>query len=195
MRLTKYQREAFVRAVLNDVPKIDYESAVRKLVSDDNLAHLPEKVKAIASDPNLRQYVRTSWHHESISTPMRLTVGAVIIEGHERDWKPSPAAKQEIKAVMEKWAEQAWKLKELEGKVSRAIWSVTTIKQAKASLPEFAKYLPEEPEKGKSPNLPAPIIANLLADLSSVGWPKGKAVATPEKRGRGRPRKAVEVRA
>jgi len=195
MRLTKYQREAFVRAVLNDVPKIDYESAVRKLVSDDNIAHLPEKIKAVAIDPKTRDYLRSSYYHTSIFLGVRISVGTSIIEGSERNWKPSPAAAVKIQEMMKQWAEQQWRVTELEGKVSRAIWSVMTIKQAKATLPEFVKYLPEEPEKGKSPNLPAPIIANLLADLSRAGWPKGKQIVAPEKRGRGRPRKAMEVRA
>ena len=61
----------------------------------------------------------------------------------------------------------------LKEKISGVIAGCTTVKTAKARLPEFAKYLPEEVEKTQ--NLPA--IANLVADLTKLGWPKDAAQA------------------
>lgn len=43
-----------------------------------------------------------------------------------------------------------------------------TLKQARERLPEFEKYPPKDVEK--SPTM-LPALANLVADLTKVGWP------------------------
>ena len=44
MRLIKSDKEAFVRSVLDDVPQIDYQAQVNKLVNDWAISKLPEQL-------------------------------------------------------------------------------------------------------------------------------------------------------
>lgn len=47
MRLTKFDREAFVRAVIQDVPQIDYVAQAQKLLTDAAVASMPPKVRPL----------------------------------------------------------------------------------------------------------------------------------------------------
>ena len=44
----------------------------------------------------------------------------------------------------------------------------------RACLPEFEKYLPAERDVTGTVNLP---VANVLAELTNLGWPKGEPYA------------------
>lgn len=60
----------------------------------------------------------------------------------------------------------------LKAKLTAAIAACFTLKQAKERLPEFVKYLPTDRDSTGTSNLPA--VANLVADLVQLGWPKDK---------------------
>lgn len=171
MKLTKAHREAFVRAVMQDVPQIDYATQAHKLVKDANLASLPPQLRPIALDKELSIYLKREsyWfgHDLGISSVSIFSMGHSYFKLKDKDDK----ALDKIKAAAEKQIEQR---KALEERVSGVINSCTTLKIAKERLPEFVKYLPEEQEKTQ--NLPA--IANIVADLTKLGWPKDKQPAT-----------------
>jgi hypothetical protein len=50
-----------------------------------------------------------------------------------------------------------------------AIEACSTYKQLMTRLPEFEKYYP----KPDAPTANLPALANVVADLSKLGWPKG----------------------
>jgi hypothetical protein len=54
--------------------------------------------------------------------------------------------------------------------LQNAIMACTTLKALETTFPEFKKYFPTETQPTK--NLPA--LANVVADLSKLGWPKGE---------------------
>ncbi len=171
MKLTRADKDAFASAVVQDIPKIDYEEQYRKLVYEDAISQLPEKVQAIAKDASLNRFLATRvvWGRDPMGC---VTIFASRDAG---DYKPSSAeVSGKIDALGRASREQKNHLEEAQRKVRGAIEPCTTLKMALERLPEFAKYLPEQHEK--SVNLPA--IANLVADLSTLGWPKDKKVST-----------------
>lgn len=170
MKLTKTDKVAFVSAVIQDVPKIDYQEQYRNLVLEDSIAQLPEKIQAIARDKDLRHFIRTDSYWRSGMG------GVTAFVGRGNSYDVSVALAPKIAEVIHLHREQADRLDAIRSKVGAAIEPCTTLKMALERLPEFAKYLPEEREK--SVNLPA--IANLVADLSVLGWPKDKAFKKPQ---------------
>jgi hypothetical protein len=169
MKLTRADKDAFTSAVVQDIPKIDYEEQYRKLVYEDAISQLPEKIQAIAKDVSLNRFLATRivWGRGSLGT---ISVFAARESG---EYKPSSTeVASKINALVRASREQEDRLVETQRKVRGAIEPCTTLKMALERLPEFAKYLPEP--RAKSVNLPA--IANLVADLSTLGWPKDKTV-------------------
>ena len=47
MQLMNYMRDAFISAVMQDVPSIDHTEAIRKLVYEDLVSQLPPEVKKV----------------------------------------------------------------------------------------------------------------------------------------------------
>lgn len=156
MKLTKYDREAIIRAIEADIPKPNKAARKTKLQADI-VKHM---------SPECRKIFKR--------TPAALTteyVGDLIYTG---GWGDSRAIvigdcpKDTVKALIEPYkAEDDARYSTL-NRLNAAINACTTLKQLNDRLPEFAKYFPTEQQPTK--NLPA--IANLVADLTKLGWPK-----------------------
>lgn len=163
MKLTKYHRQAFVRSVMDDVPKEDYEAKVHALVIEDSILQLPEKLQKIARDKTLSQYVNREhyWMREFSNTYV-----FCISRG---DFKLTAEAQAKFDELNTLQMAQNEARQQLRRKLESAINSCTTDTQVRKALPEFAKYLPE----AESPvDRTVPVIANLVSDLMSMGWPK-----------------------
>lgn len=167
MRLTKIHRDAFVRAVIADIPTTDYTEEARAIVLEDSITQLPKPLHAAARDPVCKPFLETT------STWLGFKSGMTVFAQRYGGFTPTSTAKKRIDALRAKYDEQNARLSEAESKVRGVIEACSTVRQAKERLPEFAKYLPEELEK--STNLPA--IANVVADLTKLGWPKDKKAA------------------
>lgn len=76
----------------------------------------------------------------------------------------------EMMAIRQGYADEFNMLNNLRKQLTAVIAACTTLKQAKEALPEFIKYLPEEP--GNPVDRTLPVVGNLVADLSKAGWPK-----------------------
>lgn len=163
MKLTTHIRNAFVSAVMNDVPKIDYQEQAEKLVQKEARAAFPPKLRGVFDDAELRCYLRTD---KCISLTRGLQ-SRYFTAPH--DYKISEELLKKLIGMGELAAAQDATRKALETKLSAAAASVTTRKALAELLPEFAKYLPVEAEVTK--NLPA--VQNIVADFSKAGWPKG----------------------
>lgn len=169
MRLTNLHREAFVRAVLADVPFIDYDEQIRKIVCEDAIEALPAAVQKVARDATLKAYLNTTYFYRS-----GRHMPSVSVIGRDRDgYSMSSTAEGKVNTLLELKSEQATVRNDLETKLKAAIGACATRRAAVESLPEFEKYLPVDPGgRPKSEYLPA--IANLVTDLAAAGWPKGK---------------------
>lgn len=151
MKLTKYDKQVIVRAILADIP-FDNDKVRKDAQAALVKAMTPTVRKVYQLHPralNTHYYGCTIFTRESA----RFTVGDV---DHEEVLKPFVEAKANYDRVV--------------GNLKNTIESCSTLKQLQERLPEFAKYFPKEGEA--TPNLPA--VANLVADLVKLGW-KGAA--------------------
>ena len=57
MRLNKYHKEAFVEAVLQDLPSTDYDEIAQKLVRESFVEKMPAKVRAVHDDKDIRHWL------------------------------------------------------------------------------------------------------------------------------------------
>jgi hypothetical protein len=173
MKLTKVHRQAFVTAVMQDVPQFDYEKVLHAFLKERSVEYLPAQLRAAALDKELSQYLATesAWcnHHST-------GISACTVFSKSRGcFRLTPEDKKIADKIMRDAERQIDERAALKERIQGVIASCTTVKMAKERLPEFVKYLPEEIEQTK--NLPA--IANIVADLTKLGWPKSaqKAMA------------------
>ena len=165
MRLTKSDKDAFVLAVVQDIPKIDYQEQVRALIHDDSIAQLPAKVQAIARDKALCHCLETSSWWRSQFGSIR------VYEPRGCSYTPTEEVQTKVDELTQLHNEQEARLEAARAKLRGAIEPCTTLKVALERLPEFEQYLPKQQEK----SVYLPSIANLVADLATLGWPKDKA--------------------
>ena len=160
MRLDKYARQAIVKAIMADVPKPDKVKRREDLQAAIVKAMSPDVRKVFKSTPGaLKTHYFGDVIYDSYAWSTReLVVGDVPEAKLNELAKPYKDEDEAIYAARDK----------LQG----AIEGCTTRKALMTRLPEFEKYYPAE-DAPMSKNLPA--LANVMADLSKLGWPKGKA--------------------
>lgn len=165
VKLTNYLRDAFVRQVMADVPKIDYTELLRKALMKAAADKLPPKVAATWKDPALKVFINTSYANvagQSVHIPRP--------ESGFENWRTEVETDTAVLALAEKHTAQKQHLADLESKVHSVAYGVTTRKALADALPEFAKYLPPD-EAAAIRSLP--VVANVVADFVKAGWPKG----------------------
>ena len=164
MRLNKYHKDAFVEAVLQDLPTVDYDEIAQKLVKDTVIEKMPAKVRAVYDDKEVRHWVRAAW----IGMPGSLQ-NFYCVSDSQNGGVPNEV-KERLDELSTLKTEQLDKRKVFENKLNAAINSCQTRKQALELLPEFEKYLPKDTTSTGVSNLP--VINNLVAELVQAGWPK-----------------------
>ncbi len=168
MKLTHSDREAFVNAVIRDIPTIDYNEQARDLLITKASYLLPPKIQEIWNDPTLRsfiiknEYISTPYGLDSVYGPMSFTPD------------------EELKSVLQELADANKKQKSvidtLRDKLKGMIKGCSTLKQAADLMPEFVKYLPEERRKPVTKSLPA--LTSVVTELHDLGWPKDSVANT-----------------
>lgn len=159
-RITKWDKQAIVKAIMADVPKPDKRKRKEELQAAIVKAMSPEARKLYKNCP---EALRT--HH----------MGGLIDDGNwcSREIIIGDVKTAVIDAMKKPYEEEDRKYREAEYSLKGAIEACTTLKQLETRLPEFKKYYPTVAKP--TANLPA--LANVVADLSKLGWPKGKGVA------------------
>lgn len=154
--ISKWDKQAIVKAIMADVPKPDknkrreeLQAAVVKLMS-------PEVRKVYKINPK----ALAKYH-----------IGGLIQDTNwqDRDIICGDVGEKAINELCKVYKAEDQKRFDAEYSLKGAIEACRTIKQLNDRLPEFKKYFPtvEKP----ATNLPA--LANVVADLSKLGWPKG----------------------
>ena len=169
MRLTNNLREAFIRAVMDDLPLVDHKEEIRKLAYEDIVNQLPPAIAKIYNDKSTRDWIKTNYcSYGSVS----ITVPS-LCSGYTAD-KPKPTPEAQIKVNALKAANDAANslVSELRTKLHGAAYGCTTRKQLAELLPEFDSYLPDDDTKATKVNLP--VAANIFSDFVKAGWPKTK---------------------
>lgn len=154
MKLTKYQKEAIVRAIMQDVPE-----PAKRTVEEIQAAF----VKAMSKD------CRTAYKKVPDALRVEHYWGGSI--GLEYGHHAFIVGDADTRTVTEELQAAYNERKATENKLSHAIMSCTTLAALKKMFPEFIDYFPTEEQPTK--NLPA--LANVVADLSKLGWPKDTA--------------------
>ena len=169
MRLNKRQKEAFVRAVMHDVPVVDHDEQAQKIGLAALEKLIPKDIQEFAKKhPHWIQRI-------AYDTPRNLR-GIFFIcpeRWDERDSglvKKDPSAWDQLVKLGEAAGKQMDERSKMESQLRGIIESCSTLEAAKKRLPEFEKYLPTEANPVTA-NLP---VANLVADLNRMGWPKTK---------------------
>jgi hypothetical protein len=167
MRLTNYIRDAFLSAVMADVPQpVDYSEEIRKTATEDIMSTIPESVKVVWNDLKAREYLKkcySNYDNVSIAHPGE--------SEYRHSIKLTAEAKSKVDKLIEEMNAERKKRHELRKKLEGVAYGCKTLKQLRDLLPEFTKYMPEE-DKPLSSNLPA--ITNVVADFVKAGWPKDK---------------------
>jgi hypothetical protein len=157
MKIDKYVRQSIVKAIMADVPKPDKVKRREDLQAAIVKAMSPAVRKVFKESPGaLRMHYFGDLLYDNARYESReLVIGDVTKEKLDELSKPY---KDEDKAI-----------DDARIKLHGAIEGCTTRKALMTRLPEFEKYYPAE-EAPMSKNLPA--LANVMADLSKLGWPK-----------------------
>ena len=174
MRLTTIDKNAFVRAVLDDVPQVDYEDQARKLVQQAVYEAMPSELRVVYDNKELRSFLNTGHVFTPIGFPHFFLCGGALLEHHKlRDNRPD--IWEQLEELGAKNIAQNNAYNQLRQKLYALINQATTLKKAKQLLPEFIKYLPADRDAQLNKNLP--VTTTILSDLTAAGWPKDKPLA------------------
>ena len=185
MKLSKLHRAEFVQAVLADVPTKNYptqaEDLARKLcqakykelglsgVDINRLKHAGIYIhvwRDDATDTVVAARPSDAMRGYYLSNSFAQIGGNGLFDYEIAEITNCP----EMMAIRQGYADERNMLNNLRKQLTAVIASCSTLKQAKEALPEFIKYLPEEP--GSAIDRTLPVVGNLVADLSKAGWPK-----------------------
>lgn len=167
MRLTQTVRQAFVRAVMDDVPEINYQDQAKKVVMADAESQLPAAIREAWKDPASAVFINSCY----CGMPYGLSSIGGVPRARGTDFKLSQKASSEVKAIAELAQAQKKTRAELKAKIEAVAESATTSKKLAELLPELAKYMPPDQETLAKANLPA--LADVVPSLTAAGWPKG----------------------
>ncbi len=155
-RLNQYMRSVIVRAVMNDVPQTD----------PDDIAVEIQAAFYSAMKPEVRQFERD--FPGSLKTT---SFGDDYGLGYPyREFVVGDLTQEQIDKALEPFENIGNDRAEAERNLKAALAGMRTEEQVRKHFPELEKYLtaPETP----STNLPA--LANVMAGLAKLGWPKKK---------------------
>lgn len=161
MKLTKIDRESFVLAVMQDVPRVDYEAQAKEAYRLFERSVLPTEVLVLYDNPKLRCYLN---FYEYVRTP----AGLSDFRGVAREQQMPPALWEKLVDLGNKAQEQEDTRRQLKAQLTAAIDACSTLKQAVERMPELEKYLPKDRSQTGVTQLP--VIANLVTDLMRAGW-------------------------
>lgn len=154
MKFNKVTKQAIVRAIVQDIPPIDSEARAKAIHEAIVKAMSPEVRKLFKTHPSALRTASVLY-----ANPFR-TWGSDVTVGDVTD--------KQIAEIVKPFETQEEERAQAERKLLHAFSGINTLKQALTTFPEFKKYYPTEAEPTK--NLPA--LANVMADLSKLGWPK-----------------------
>lgn len=154
MNLTKLHKQAIVRAIMQDTPAPDRRKWAEEIKAAIVKAMSPEVRKLYKTKPGALRHGRVPYTNEFRTWGDDFPVGDVT--------------KEQIKEIVAPYEKQMAERRDMEHKLKHAFEGIRTVKQAESTFPEFKKYYPTEAQPTK--NLPA--LANVVADLSKLGWSK-----------------------
>lgn len=157
MRLTNSIRNNIVDSIMNDVPTEDFQTQFEKLVHKESYKQLPEQIKKIYDNPELRKYLGGS-----TVRCFNSGLGSILTLNSEFD---ESKIRISMDAIAQRNNIQKEDRRRIKNQILIALDSVSTIKAARDLMPEFDKYFPKPNQVMKYP-----IANNIVSDLKSMGW-------------------------
>jgi hypothetical protein len=158
MKIDKYVRQSIVKAIMNDVPKPDKAKRRADLQAAVVKAMSPAVRKVFKECPGA---LKTSYFGDLIYDGIKW--------GDSRELVVGDVTKEKLEELAKPYKDEDDAIYAAKNKLECAIEGCTTRKALMTRLPEFEKYYPAE-EAPMSKSLPA--LANVMSDLSKLGWPK-----------------------
>ena len=163
MKLSKLTKQAIVRAIWNEVPEIDHKA--RKVAIQAALVELftPEVKALYKTQPGALKVV--------YCTPLAgSTVRFCDMSYEDRHVTVADLTEEQIDSALEPYTEEDRARVEAHSKLTALVMGCSTRNQLVKLLPECEKYLPAEASTDRS----LPVVANVIADMTKLGWPKGE---------------------
>ena len=157
MKIDKYARASIVKAIMADVPKPDKVKRRADLQTAIVKAMSPAVRKVFRESPGA---LKTHYFNDLIYDGMNWSTREIVVGDVSED---------KLKELTAPYKAEDEAIRSAKAKLEGAIEGCTTRKALMTRLPEFEKYYPAE-DAPMSKNLPA--LANVMADLSKLGWPK-----------------------
>lgn len=152
MKLTKYNKEVFVRAVMADIKEPD----IQKIKEDIQAAVVA------AMSPEVRALY--------VTHPKALNTGYARNVAYGYGGQQFIIGDVDLQVVAQPWVDAYIARLDCQSDLESAIKGITTLKKLQDSFPELVKYMPTENETTN--NLPA--LSKVVANLVKIGW-KGEA--------------------
>jgi len=167
MKLTNAMRDCIIAAIMQDVPKVDYEETVRKMCQDFAVFLLPADLRVA--------YKKHPEYFSTVAIWLPGSLTSVYVVGHNRDeikrkMAADTAFWDGILSFQIKIDQQSVVARVLRAKIKAALYSCNTTKQAIELLPDFEKYIPTD----QAPNRSLPAVVNPIAEFRAAGFPKDK---------------------
>lgn len=160
-KLNTTLRNAIVMQIMQDVPK---------LAQKDQAAVIQAALTA-AMTPAMRKLVKTC--------PAALKTTRLYSSDHLLEWSTefiiADLTSKDMDVALAPIRAQAKARRDAEQALNATLSGFTTVEGVLKAMPEFEKYLKNSLGVATTKNLPA--LANVVADLSKLGWPKGAAKA------------------
>ena len=156
MKLSKLTKEAIVRAIWNEVPEIDYKGRKEAIQAALVKLFTPE-VKAVYKK-------RPGALKASYCNHLAYSMGY-----QERHIVVADLTDEQVAAVLAPYASEDTARIEARNKLQQLVMGCSTRNQLVKLLPECENYLPAAASTDRS----LPVVANVIADMTKLGWPKG----------------------
>jgi hypothetical protein len=156
VKLTKYQKQAVVRAITNDIPEVDVQKRREKI----------QAAVVAAMSPSVRKIYRTMPH------ALNRQYEWLMYDGQDYDSRKlfvGDLSNEQVQEILEPFTQEERARTEAIDKLTKLVEGCSTLKQLKEALPECEKYFPQEGAKTQYPV----VVANVVTDLMKLGWPKG----------------------
>jgi hypothetical protein len=197
LNLNKSHKAEIINKIMADIPQTDYGKIIRDLVQAAAYRLMPDEVKAVYDNEDLRQFL--AQRHCIASGSRTGSIGNIYWCGphsyssfylnrphfHSEEGKLTQKLLNEVQVpvaeAVRRAEEQGKARNSMREKLYTMLAGIRTLKQAKDMLEvELHKYLPVEPPKDpaqKAAQASTALVPYVVANLREMGWPKTEEAA------------------
>lgn len=172
MRLTKWQRSAFINSVMNELPKVDYKELTTNMLLDAAVRRMPREIAAAWAKAENRAWFELQAHYmfghyfylpapDRSATDNGTSLLAVMTEDEKRqasEWEKANAAQSETRETLRQ-------------SLSSALSGISTVKQLRETFPDFAKHAPQIEARAGSAGGGALAVRGIVEAFAAAGYP------------------------